>query len=222
MQLISSRSLVFTLILAASTANADCEWFSNRFTPPADAEIIAAEELIQFNELSFCQLSYQTQRSPAGLVADYKRILLRLNDTTPLVSSDGQNTKLIAQADHYNDYIEVVDLNPGAIVNISSLGPGHSDSYFSPNKDHIAGLPVISKTNFGGISSYYLETPQGLAAGQRALRAYLKNHDWIAKPTFFPFEYFTNGEAIAMIGANEETGELTLSIMEQDEERAQP
>lgn len=222
MRLISSRSLVFTLILAASTANADCEWFSNRFTPPADAEIIAAEELIQLNELSFCQLSYQTERAPADLVAEYELILLRENNAMPLVSSDGQNTTLIAQTDHYNDYIEVVDLNPGAIVNISSLGPGHSDSYFSPNKDHIAGLPVISKTNFGGISSYYLETPQGLAAGQRALRAYLKNHDWIAKPTFFPGEYFTNNHGLAVISVIEDTKELMLTIMEQDEERDQP
>lgn len=222
MRLISSRSLVFTLILAASTANADCEWFSNRFTPPADAEIIVAEKLIHVNDLSFCQLSYQTERSPAGLVADYERILLRLNETTPLVSSAGQNTTLIAQTDQYNDYIEVVDLNPGAIVNISSFGPAHSDAYFSPSKDHIAGLPVISKTIFEGFSSYYLETPQGLAAGQRALRAYLKKHDWIAKPTFLPFEYFTNDQAIAVIGADEETGDLTLTIMEEDQERGQP
>ena len=169
---------------------------------------------VEINDVQFCQISYKLDRSITTVAEDFEALFLEWHGSDPAIDHSAYRITLFGTQAEMNDFVEVIDLDSAALVNLSLMAPITAETAFSTPTQFFAGLPVQSHTHLGGMSIYHLDMPFGRVPAETQLRLYLEEAGWEREPAPVNETLYTRAEATAVLETADQSDSITLIIIQ--------
>ncbi|MBS3785800.1 MAG: hypothetical protein KGY57_03215 [Gammaproteobacteria bacterium] len=169
---------------------------------------------VEINDVQFCQISYQLDRSITTVAEDFEALFLEWHGSDPAIDHSAYRITLFGTQAEMNDYVEIIDLDSAALVNLSLMTPITAETAFSTPTQLFAGLPVQSHTHLGGMSLYHLDMPFGRIAAETQLHSYLKQSGWKREQMSVSEQRYIRGDATAVLETADQSDSITLIIIQ--------